>query len=81
MERICRKLDGIPLAIELAAARMGTLAVDRVAERLEDSLALLAGGARTSQPRQRTMRAALDWSHDLLEEPEQGLFSELSVFV
>lgn len=78
--RVCRMLDGIPLAIELASARMGTLAVGQVAERLEDSLGLLSGGARTVDARHRTMRAALRWSHDLLSEPEQKLFAKLSVF-
>lgn len=78
---VCRKLDGIPLAIELAAARMAALAVEQVAERLDDSLKLLTGGVRTASPRQQTMRATLDWSHDLLSEPERTLFRRLSVFV
>ena len=77
---ICRELDGIPLAIELSTARMGALAVEQVAERLEDSLGLLTGGNRTAEPRQRTLRATLDWSHDLLSEPERTLFGRLSVF-
>ncbi len=77
---ICRKLEGIPLAIELAAARMGALAVEQVAQRLEDSLKLLTGGGRTLEPRQQTLRATLDWSHDLLSEPERKLFGRLSVF-
>jgi predicted ATPase/DNA-binding SARP family transcriptional activator/DNA-binding CsgD family transcriptional regulator len=77
--RICRKLEGIPLAIELAAARMGALAAEQVAGRLEDSLKLLTGG-RTLEPRQQTLRATLDWSHDLLDEPERRLFRRLSVF-
>jgi non-specific serine/threonine protein kinase len=77
---VCLKLDGIPLAIELATARMGALAVEQVAERLEDSLGLLTGGARTVDPRQRTMRATLEWSHELLSEPERELFRRLSVF-
>lgn len=76
----CRKLDGLPLAIELAAARITALAVEQVAQRLEDSLKVLAGGSRTAAERQRTMRAALDWSYDLLEEPEKRLFRRLSVF-
>jgi predicted ATPase/DNA-binding CsgD family transcriptional regulator len=79
--RVCRKLDGIPLAIELAAARLGTLAVEQIAERLEDSLNLLTGGSRTAEPRQQTLRAALDWSYDLLSEAERGLLRRLSVFV
>jgi predicted ATPase/DNA-binding SARP family transcriptional activator len=78
--RVCRKLDGIPLAIELATARMGTLAVEQVAQRLEDSLALLTGGSRTAAPRQQTLRATLDWSYELLCEVEQALFRRLSVF-
>lgn len=78
---ICRKLDGIPLAIELAAARVGALAVEQISERLSDSLGLLTGGARTATPRQRTLRGALDWSHDLLAEEERILFGRVSVFV
>ena len=78
---VCRRLDGIPLAIELATARMGTLAVEQVAERLEDSLKFLTGGARTASPRQQTMRAALEWSYELLFEAEKRLFERLSVFV
>jgi predicted ATPase/DNA-binding CsgD family transcriptional regulator len=78
--RVCRILDGIPLAIELASARMGTLAVEQIAARLEDSLGLLDGGARTMEARHQTMRAALQWSHELLSEPEQELFARLSVF-
>jgi DNA-binding SARP family transcriptional activator len=66
MARICRTLEGIPLAIELAAARVGTLSLEQISERLEDSLKLLTGGGRTSVPRQRTLRATLDWSHELL---------------
>jgi non-specific serine/threonine protein kinase len=77
---ICRELDGIPLAIELSTARMGALAVEQVAERLEDSLGLLIGGNRTAEPRQRTLRATLDWSHELLSRPERTLFGRLSVF-
>ncbi|CAN5702517.1 BTAD domain-containing putative transcriptional regulator [soil metagenome] len=79
--RICRKLEGIPLAIELAATRMGALAVEQVAQRLEDSLKLLTGGSRTLEPRQQTLRATLDWSHELLSEPERWLFGRLSVLV
>src|SRR5215207_3739606 len=77
---VCLKLDGIPLAIELATARMGALAVEQVAERLEDSLGLLTGGARTADPRQQTMRATLAWSHELLSGPEKVLFGRLSAF-
>jgi predicted ATPase/DNA-binding SARP family transcriptional activator/DNA-binding CsgD family transcriptional regulator len=78
--RVCERLGGIPLAIELATARMGALAVEQVAGRLEDSLGLLTGGSRTAEPRQRTLRATLDWSHGLLSEPERKLFRNLSAF-
>ena len=78
--RVCRKLEGIPLAIELASARMGALAVEQVAQRLEDSLKLLTGGGRTAEPRQKTLRATLDWSFELLSEAERTLFGRLSVF-
>jgi predicted ATPase/DNA-binding SARP family transcriptional activator/DNA-binding CsgD family transcriptional regulator len=77
---VCKKVEGIPLAIELAAARMGVLAAKQVAEKLEDSLDLLSTGARTASPRQRTMRAAIGWSHALLSEGEQQLFARLSTF-
>ncbi len=77
---ICRQLDGIPLAIELAAARIGALAVEQLSERLSDSLGLLTGGARTATPRQRTLRGSLDWSRGLLDGPEKRLFDRLSVF-
>jgi predicted ATPase/DNA-binding SARP family transcriptional activator/DNA-binding CsgD family transcriptional regulator len=77
---ICRRLEGIPLAIELAAARVGLLSVRQISERLEDSLGLLTGGGRTRTPRQRTLQGALDWSHDLLSEQEMVLFRRLSVF-
>jgi DNA-binding CsgD family transcriptional regulator/tetratricopeptide (TPR) repeat protein len=77
--QICERLDGIPLAIELAAARVG-LSVEQIAERLDDSLRLLTTGSRTASARQRTLRGALDWSYDLLSEPERVLFGQLSVF-
>ncbi|MGF1473063.1 MAG: LuxR C-terminal-related transcriptional regulator [Rubrobacteraceae bacterium] len=77
---ICRKLDGIPLAIELAAARVGTLSVGQISERLENALRLLTNGRRTAGHRQRTLRGTLDWSHDLLEEQERQVFRRLSVF-
>jgi predicted ATPase/DNA-binding SARP family transcriptional activator/DNA-binding NarL/FixJ family response regulator len=77
---VCRRLEGLPLAIELAAARMGTLATDQMAQRLEDSLGLLSTGPRTVAPRQRTMRAAIGWSYGLLSEEEKELFGRLSVF-
>jgi predicted ATPase/DNA-binding CsgD family transcriptional regulator len=78
--RICQKLEGIPLAIELAAARVGTLSAQQIAERLAGSLDLLIGGARTAVGRQRTLRGTLDWSYALLSEPERVLFRRLSVF-
>jgi predicted ATPase len=79
--QICRKLEGIPLAIELAAARVGTLSALQVSERLEDSLGLLSGGPRMAPSRQRTLRATLDWSYILLSEGEKQLVRRLSVFV
>jgi predicted ATPase/DNA-binding SARP family transcriptional activator/DNA-binding CsgD family transcriptional regulator len=79
VSRVCSGLDGIPLAIELATARVGALAVDQVASKLEDSLGLLVGG-RTADPRQRTMTATLDWSYRLLEQEERTLLARLSVF-
>jgi predicted ATPase/DNA-binding SARP family transcriptional activator/DNA-binding CsgD family transcriptional regulator len=78
--RVCRKLDGIPLAIELAAARMGAFAVEQVAQRLEVSLDVLSGANRTAAPRQQTLRATIDWSHRLLSEAERVFFRRLSVF-
>ena len=77
---ICRRLEGIPLAIELAAARVGTLSVEQISERLEGSLELLTRGSRTAAPRHRTLRGTLDWSHKLLSEDEKKLFGRLSVF-
>jgi predicted ATPase/class 3 adenylate cyclase len=78
--QICYQLDGIPLAIELAAARVKVLSVDKIAERLDDRFRLLTGGSRTALPRQQTLRSMIDWSHSLLSEPEQVLFQRLSVF-
>ena len=78
--RICRRLDGIPLAIELAAARVSVLTVEQIAARLDDRFRLLTGGGRTALPRQQTLRALIDWSHDLLTEPERVLLRRLSVF-
>src|SRR5919112_4951934 len=78
--RLCRKLDGIPLAIELAAARVRALTVEQISERLEDPLSLLTTGSRTAAPRHQTLRAALQWSYELLDEQERGLFERLSVF-
>ena len=78
--RLCRILDGMPLAIELAAARVRVLSVEQISSRLEDSFALLTGGSRTALPRQRTLGAAIGWSYELLSEEEQVLLGELSVF-
>jgi predicted ATPase/DNA-binding CsgD family transcriptional regulator/Tfp pilus assembly protein PilF len=77
---ICRRLDGIPLALELAAGRVGVLSPVQIAARLDDRFALLSRGSRTALPRQQTLLAALDWSHDLLCEPERVLLRRLSVF-
>jgi predicted ATPase/DNA-binding CsgD family transcriptional regulator len=77
---ICRMLEGIPLAIELAAARVGTLSVEQISDRLEGSLELLTRGGRTAVPRQRTLKGTLDWSYNLLSEPERNVFRRLSVF-
>lgn len=79
--RVCERLDGIPLAIELAAARIRVLSAAQISDRLDDALGLLTGGSRTAPPRQRTLRAALDWSHCLLPKEEKALFRRLSVFV
>jgi non-specific serine/threonine protein kinase len=78
--RICRALDGIPLAIELAAARTNVLSLPTLATQLTAHLRILTGGERTAAPRHRTMRALIDWSYDLLPPPEQRLFERLSVF-
>jgi predicted ATPase/DNA-binding SARP family transcriptional activator len=77
---ICRRLDGLPLAIELAAARTRTLPVQQIAKRLDDRFRLLTGGSRTAGQRQQTLRAAIDWSYGLLTEPERSLLARLSVF-
>jgi predicted ATPase/DNA-binding SARP family transcriptional activator len=77
---ICRRLDGLPLAIELAAARMRIFSTEQIAARLDDRFHLLAGGSRVALPRHRTLRALIDWSYDLLSEPERGLLRRLSVF-
>jgi predicted ATPase/DNA-binding winged helix-turn-helix (wHTH) protein len=77
---ICRRLDGIPLALEFAAARAAAVGVAQVAENLNDRFKLLTGGRRTSLPRQQTLRATLDWSYDLLPPPEQVLLRHLGVF-
>ena len=77
---ICRRLDGMPLALELAAARAGALSPAEIAARLGDALGLLRGGSRAGLTRQQTLRATLAWSHDLLSEPEQTLYRRLGVF-
>jgi predicted ATPase len=77
---ICRRLDGIPLAIELAAARVKVLSVPSLAQRLDERFKILTGGSRTALPRQQTMRALIDWSYDLLAEREQELFRFVSIF-
>ena len=77
---ICEQLDGIPLALELAAARVRTLSAGQILRRLRDRFRLLSSGRRTAVPRHQTLRAVIDWSHDLLQEPERILFRRLSVF-
>jgi non-specific serine/threonine protein kinase len=79
--QVCQRLDGIPLALELAAARLKVLSVEQIAARLDDRFALLTGGSRSALPRQQTLRATLDWSYELLAEPEQAFLRRLSVFV
>ena len=77
---VCRRLDGIPLAIELAAARVRALSVERILAGLGDRFRLLAGGSRTALPRQQTLQASMEWSHDLLSAREQVALRRLSVF-
>ena len=79
--QVCARLDGIPLAIELAAARIGMLSAEQVSERLGHSLKLLTGGGRMPERRHQTLRATLDWSYELLSESEQVLFKTISTFV
>jgi non-specific serine/threonine protein kinase len=78
--KICRRLDGIPLAIELAAASAAAMGVGALASRLDDHLSLLADGRRTAPPRHRTLRAAIDWSYDPLSEAERPILRRLAVF-
>jgi predicted ATPase/DNA-binding winged helix-turn-helix (wHTH) protein len=78
---ICRSLDGIPLAIELAAARLPALGIEALASRLDDRLTLLSGGRRTALPRHQTLRASLHWSYDLLSQPERLVLQRLSIFL
>jgi predicted ATPase len=77
---ICRALDGMPLAIELAAARVRALSVEQIVARLDDRFGLLTAGDRSAAPRQRTLRAAIEWSYELLTEPERALFRRLAIF-
>lgn len=79
--QICYRLDGIPLAIELAAARVKMLSVEQISKRLDNRFRLLTGGARTALPRQQTLRALIDWSYDILSENERLLLCRLSVFM
>jgi len=79
--RICWRLDGIPLAIELAAARVKVLSLEQILVRLDDRFRLLSGGSRAALPRQQTLGALIDWSYDLLSEPERFLLRRLTVFV
>jgi tetratricopeptide (TPR) repeat protein len=80
VEEVCRRLDGLPLALELAAARLRALPLPQLAQRLDDRFRVLTGGARTALPRQQTLRAVVDWSYDLLFDDERHLFARLSVF-
>jgi predicted ATPase len=81
MARICRALDGMPLAIELAAARVRTMSLDQLANRLDDRFRLLTSGSRTVLPRHQTLRAVVDWSWELLTDPERMVLRRLSVFI
>jgi predicted ATPase/DNA-binding SARP family transcriptional activator len=80
MARICRALDGMPLAIELAAARLRTMSLDQLANRLDDRFRLLTGGSRTALPRHRTLRAVIDWSWGLITDAERTVLRRLSIF-
>jgi predicted ATPase/DNA-binding XRE family transcriptional regulator len=79
--KICTHLDGIPLAIELAAARIGSFSIEYIEERLQENFSLLTTGNRAALPRHQTLQAAIDWSYDMLTRAEQALFQRLSVFV
>ncbi|WP_173052815.1 BTAD domain-containing putative transcriptional regulator [Phytohabitans houttuyneae] len=81
LTQICQRLDGLPLAIELAAAAVPALGVDQIASRLDDRFRLLTRGSRTASPRHQTLRAVVDWSYDLLDPPARRLFDRLGVFV
>jgi len=79
--RLCNRLDGIPLAVELAAARTRVLTIEQILQKLDDPLGFLTAGSRTAAARHKTLRATLKWSYDLLDEPERALLRRLSVFV
>jgi predicted ATPase/DNA-binding CsgD family transcriptional regulator len=78
--RICQRVEGLPLALELAAARLRTMSLEEIAERLDDACRLLTRGSRTAHQRQQTLRATLDWSYDLLSDPERTVFRQLACF-
>jgi predicted ATPase len=80
LAKVCLRLDGIPLAVELAAARVRVLTIEQIATRLDDRFRLLTGGSRTAMRRQQTLRALIDWSYDLLSVEERILFRRLAVF-
>src|SRR5207253_9054342 len=77
---VCHRLDGIPLAIELAAARVRSMTAEELGKRLDDRFRILTGGSRTALPRQQTLRAMIDWSYNLLEPGQRNLLCRLSVF-
>ena len=80
LARLCHRLDGIPLALELAAARTRTLSVEQIHDRLDQRFRLLTGGSRTALPRQQTLQGLMDWSYELLTAAERRLLARLSVF-
>jgi predicted ATPase len=80
MARVCRALDGMPLAIELAAARLRAMSIDQLASRLDDRFRLLTSGSRTALPRHKTLRAVVDWSWELLTDAERMVLRRLAVF-
>jgi len=80
LDEICAKLDGLPLAVELAASRLRVLSLEQIADRIDDRFHLLTGGSRVALPKHQTLQAMIDWSYDLLSEPERLLFRRLSVF-
>ena len=80
LAQLCFRLDGIPLAIELAAARVRSLAVEQINDKLDSRFRLLTGGDKSALPRQQTLRALIDWSYDLLTDSEKTLLARLSIF-